>query len=73
MRFMKAAALVLPLFATSLYAAPKKEAFHCVDASGKEVAGIKGKHECKAPNKWAKAEDSKTSAAAPIGTTTPAK
>ena len=41
--------------AGSSFANTKKESWHCVDAAGKEVAGVKEKKACTAPNKWEKA------------------
>ncbi|MCX6131339.1 MAG: hypothetical protein NTX25_20045 [Proteobacteria bacterium] len=58
---LKSLAFSLPVLsfalATSLSATPKKEAYQCVDASGKEVVGTKTKKDCAAPNKWTKASD----------------
>ncbi len=42
-------------FASVSFASAKKESWHCVDAAGKEVAGVKEKKACTAPNKWEKA------------------
>ncbi len=42
-------------FSGASFANAKKESWHCVDAAGKEVAGVKEKKACTAPNKWEKA------------------
>ena len=74
-KFLSAVSVVA-LLSSPAMAAGKKGEWHCQDATGKAVEGIKTEKECKAPNKVVKGAAAATKAHStetPKAETTPAQ
>ena len=55
------------LSSAAAFSASKKDNFQCVDSTGKEVMGVKGKKDCASPNKWTKQTDKTSASKSPAG------